>query len=84
MGWDFVNDLEIGDSVAMATVTAKRLDTGADVSSAFLQGKTVESRLVHVQVQGGEDGVDYDVEFLASTADGDVFERHVKVQVRAA
>ena len=66
-------------------MTATVVSTGADVTGAFLQspqriGST--GAILGVQVQGGTDGLDYDVAFQLTTTQGDVFLRVVRVQVR--
>lgn len=86
LSWDFVNDLEAADSYASHAITASVVSTGADVTGTFLQGaQRVGSTgaILAVQVQAGTDGLDYDVLFQLTTSQGDVFQRIVRVQVRA-
>jgi hypothetical protein len=83
ISWDFVNDMAAADTVATISITAKQVDTGADVTGTFLQGATFSGKVLSVQVQGGTAGKDYDVTFRNNTTGGDVFERVVRVQVRA-
>jgi hypothetical protein len=85
--WDFVDDISAGDTVSAlggsgSAITAKRMDTGAD-DAGFLESPTLDGTKLRVQVQGGDDKVDYHVTFKAKTANGDVFSRVVGVRVRA-
>ncbi len=85
--FDFVDDLDTGDSLLPigdpgSSVTAID-NTGADVSDSFLEGATVAGTAIEVQVQGGTDGRNYDVIFEAKTNYGHVFERIVRIRVRA-
>jgi hypothetical protein len=82
ISWDFTNDLEPGDPLAQQLVTAKD-SAGVDVSGTFLQGAAITGTKIVVQAQGGSDGKDYFVTFKATTAGGDVFERVVRIRVRA-
>jgi hypothetical protein len=82
ISWDFVNDLEAGDSIATQAVTARDSD-GVDVTGTFLQSPAIQGTKIVVQVQGGVSGKDYTVAFKATTTQGDVFDRTVLVQVRA-
>ena len=87
LSWDFgVNDLEASDSYASHTITALDVATGADVSATFLQSPTrigTTGAVLGVQVQAGTDGHDYDVLFVLTTTQGDVFARVFRVGVRA-
>jgi hypothetical protein len=93
LSWDFVNDAEASDSYVSHTITATVVSTGADATGIFLQSPTrlpdfvdPDGRLhitLGVQVQGGTDGLDYDVTFRLVTTQGDAFERVVRVAVRA-
>lgn len=83
VSWDFVDDIEIGDTPSTQQVSAIQVDTGSDVSATFLQGAGITGTVIKVQVQGGTDGKDYLVTFQLTTTQGDVFRRTVLVQVRA-
>jgi hypothetical protein len=82
IAWDFVNDLETGDTIPTAAVTAVRTDTGATVAAFLEQPALIVGAVVSIQVQGGTAGLDYDVTFSITTTQGDVFERVVRVRVR--
>lgn len=83
LAWDFVNDVEQSDSGSAFDVKAYDVADGSDVSAAFLQDATRLTNVVEVQVQAGTDGHDYDVRFQLTTTQGDIFQRVVRVQVRA-
>jgi len=83
LGWDFVNDVESTDSGSAAAVKAYDVLDNTDVSATFLQDQTLVGNVVEIQVQAGTDGHDYDVRFQLSTTQGDVFQRVVRVSVRA-
>ena len=83
LGWDFVNDVEQSDAGATAVVKAYDVVDNSDVSSTFLQDPILVGNISEVQVQAGTDGHDYDVRFQLSTTQGDVFQRVVRVAVRA-
>lgn len=86
LSWDFVNDVEASDSYASHTITATVVSTGADATGIFLQSPIrigLTGAVLGVQVQAGTDGLDYDVLFALTTTQGDVFQRVVRVAVRA-
>jgi hypothetical protein len=86
LSWDFVNDIEATDSYSAHTITASVVSTGVDVTATFLQSPTrvgATGAILGVQVQGGTDGLDYDVSFQLTTTQGDTFQRVVRVSVRA-
>jgi hypothetical protein len=86
LSWDFVNDVEATDSYSAHAITAVDVASGANVSATFLQNPVrigSSGAVLGVQVQAGTDGKDYDVTFQLTTTQGDVFERVVRVSVRA-
>ena len=86
LSWDFANDVEAADSYASHTITAIDVQTGTDVTATFLQSPQrvgTEGAILGVQIQAGTDGSDYDVVFALTTTQGDVFQRVVRVEVRA-
>jgi len=86
ISYNFANDVEVSDSYASHVITATDVQAGTDVSATFLQGPTrigSTGAILGVQVQGGADGKDYDVLFQLTTTQGDVFQRVVRVSVRA-
>lgn len=86
VSWDFVNDVADGDSYSAFEVKAFDVLDGSDVSVSLLQGAGrvgVTGAVIGVQIQAGTDGHDYDVRFQLTTTQGDVFQRVVRVAVRA-
>jgi hypothetical protein len=83
--WDFVNDVEASDSRSAFEVKAFDVADGSDVSATFLQspGFVGAGPAVLVQIQAGTAEHDYDVRFQLSTTQGDVFQRVVRVGVKA-
>jgi len=83
LGVDFAKDLEAGDSINQATVTAHDDATGADVSSTFLQGApVVTGTLVKTTVKAGDPGRRYAVVMHVTTVALDEFEHDIVVTVR--
>lgn len=80
---DFKNDVKVGDSVQSHVATAKRLDTGADVTGTFLANVVRSGTIVEAAVLDGVVDVDYEVKFQVTTVAADVFEGHVVVSVRS-
>lgn len=83
IAWDFVDDIAADDSLATQAVTAIDETTGADVSSTLLAGAAISGTEVAVVVQAGTDGHNYRVTFKATTSDGYVFWRVVRMLVRS-
>ena len=86
LSWDFVNDVEASDSYSAHAITATEVQAGTDVSATFLQSPVrigTTGAILGVQVQAGSDGKDYDVLFALTTTQGDVFQRVIRVGVRA-
>ena len=86
LSWDFVNDVEASDSYASHAITATEVQAGTDVTATFLQSPTrigTTGAILGVQVQAGSDGKEYDVTFALTTTQGDVFQRAIRVAVRA-
>ena len=86
VSWDFVNDVEPSDSYASHAISASEAVAGTDVTATFLQSPVrigATGAVLGVQVQAGTAGTDYDVLFKLTTTQGDVFERIVRVMVRA-
>ena len=86
LSWDFVNDVEATDSYAAHSIKAFDVASGSEVTATFLQspgriGST--GAVLGVQVQAGTDGHDYDVLFQLTTTQGDVFQRVIRVSVKA-
>lgn len=86
LSWDFVNDVEATDSYNAHAITAVDVASGVDVTTTVLQSPVrigATGAVLGVQVQAGTDGHDYDVLFQLTTTQGDVFQRVVRVSVRA-
>lgn len=86
LSWDFVNDVEASDSYGSHAITATEVAAGTDVTATFLQSPVrvgTTGAILGVQVQAGADGLEYDVKFKLTTTQGDVFERVVRVPVKA-
>jgi hypothetical protein len=84
LSWDFVNDVEAGDSGSAFEVKAfDASNADTDVSTTFLQNASRSDKVVSVQVQAGTADHDYDVRFQLTTAGGDVFQRIVRIRVGA-
>ena len=81
--WDFLNDVEDGDTATTYSCKAFDADSGVEVTSTFLQAAGRSGNLVSVQVQAGTADHDYLVLFQLGTASGNVFQRVVRVPVRA-
>jgi hypothetical protein len=83
--WDFVNDIEATDTRSAFEVKAFDVASGSDVSVTFLQGATWVGTgpVIGVQIQAGTEGHDYDVRFQLTTTQGDIFQRVVRVGVKA-
>lgn len=81
--WDFVNDIESGDTLAAREVKAYDMADDSDVSATFLENPEIVGQTVRVQVQAGTAGHDYIVRFQATSTQGDKWQRVVKVKVRA-
>jgi hypothetical protein len=80
---DFKNDVKSGDTASAHSVTAKRLDTGADATTEMISAVVRLLNVVETSVQAGTDGVDYEVKFALDTTQGDHFEAYVIVPVRS-
>jgi hypothetical protein len=83
IAWNFVDDLAAGDTVLSQTITAIKVSDASDASATFLDTPLVASPEVSVTVKAGSAGEDYDVVIRATTATGEVFERVIRVPVRA-
>lgn len=83
VGIDFKGDIKAGDTRVSQVVTAKRADTGTDVSATFLGGVSASGSIVEVMVQNGDVGIDYVVKIAITTTQGDKFEGEIVVPVRA-
>lgn len=83
MAWDFVNDVESGDTASGFEVKAFDVADSSDVSGTLLQNAVRVGNVVDVQVQAGTDGHDYYVRFQLTTSGGDVFQRVVLMRVKA-
>jgi len=83
--WDFINDIEQTDTRSAFEVKAFDVVDNSDVSATVLQGAAWVGAgpIIAVQVQAGTDAHDYDVRFQLTTTQGDVFQRVVRVGVRA-
>lgn len=82
IGVDFTADIETGDTIASATVTAKNMDTGASSSVlAGLAGVAAATDIVTQTITGGADGDWHRVQFKATTAAGRTYEHEIDVKV---
>lgn len=80
--WDFVNDVETGDSVAAQAVAAFDAADGSDVTTTLIENPELVGNTIRAQVQAGTAGHDYLVRFQATSSQGDKWQRVVKVRVR--
>lgn len=83
LGWNFVNDLESGDTIATYAVKAFDAADGSDVSATLIENPEISGTTVRAQVQGGTALHDYLIRFQAASSQGDIWQRIVKVAVRA-
>ena len=83
--WDFANDIEQSDTRSTFEVKAFDVADGSDVTATLIQspGWIGLDPIIGAQVQAGTDGKEYDVRFHLTTTQGDVFQRIVRVSVRA-
>lgn len=79
---DFASEIPDGDTANAQTVTATRVDTGADVTSSLITGSALNDSAVSCKVQAGTDGLDYDIRFRCTTAAGYAFEHVLRIGVR--
>ena len=84
IGVDFTPDMESGDTLTTATVTAKNMDTGASSTATVLTGLAgvaTSTDIVTQAITGGTDGDWHRVQFKATTTAGRVYEHEIDVRV---
>jgi len=79
---DFAPLLEASDSLVSATVTARRDDTGADVTATVISGAGIAANLAVWTIRAGTSGLTYTATVNAHTTQGDIFERTFGWQVQ--
>lgn len=80
-GVNFAGEMETGDTVASVSVTAKD-GAGADVSSSLITGAAPSvTKVLWTFVGWGTVGESYYVRVEATTTDGDILQKVVKVTI---
>lgn len=81
VSWDFTLDLTDGESVSSAVVTCKNYKTEADAGS-MLATASVASNVVSIKISDGDNGVDYEMQFTATTSTGETLVKTLMLRVR--
>lgn len=83
LSWDFVNDLETGDTLTGGTTTCAEAVSGTDTTSTMLEANAVSGTLLVVPVKAGSAGKLYDLTFVGTSAAGDSWKRVLRFGVVA-
>lgn len=78
---DFTGRMATGETLDSAVVTAAD-SAGTDATAAVIESSSVSSPHVLVRIKGGQDGQDYRVTVVATTATTEVYEADVTMRVR--
>jgi hypothetical protein len=82
LGWDFVDDIEAGDTLLAQEVKCLKASDGSDVTATMIESPSLDGTTVLAQVQGGTAGETYHVRFQATSTAGDKWQRVVSLRVR--
>lgn len=79
---DFTDDMEDGDTIATATVSAHdEADPGTDLTATLTENLVDVGLVVGCRIKAGTDGKTYVFRFKVTTANGDILEHDVLVGV---
>ena len=78
---DFVDRMDIAETILSKTVIAIELVHNADVSSTVIDGSTINGTIIDVRVKAGIDGVSYKITVRVVTSGGNTLEEDITMYV---
>lgn len=81
VSWDFSLDLADAESISSCVVVNKNYKTEANAGS-MLATASIASNVVSIKVSDGENGVDYEMQFTATTSSGETLVKTLMLRVR--
>ena len=79
--FDFVDCLDVAETIISKTVTAIELVHNADVTSTVIDSSSINGTKIVIKVQAGIDRVDYKITIKVTTSGGNIFEEDVIMNV---
>lgn len=80
-GIDFVQQLQVGETISVGAVTSKNAATGADTTATIVSGPTVNGTKVEARLAAGTSGETHVVQFRATTSLGNVYEDEARLVI---